>query len=235
MQLARAVVNAGADLIIGYHPHVLRGVEKHGRGWIVYSLGNFVCDMLWEEELRETAIAAAKLQLVGELLVVGRISKSYELGDHLKVLLQDLERIVRAAIGTEREHAVDRIIESTALAGQRRLDVLLDIVSNRFWRMTNLQTEADPKRTTGRNVEFVFLQLLGHFSHHLAANERPGSIVACKLRARPFDADLRAKIERQLVRRFPGFGERFCADDRAHANVDCEKLFGARHATAARE
>ncbi len=65
VQLARAIVDAGADLIIGHHPHVLRGVERHGRGWIVYSLGNFVCDMLWEEELRETAIAECRLSKNG--------------------------------------------------------------------------------------------------------------------------------------------------------------------------
>jgi len=65
VQLARSIVDAGADLIIGHHPHVLRGVEKHGRGWIVYSLGNFVCDMLWEEELRETAIAECRLSKNG--------------------------------------------------------------------------------------------------------------------------------------------------------------------------
>jgi poly-gamma-glutamate synthesis protein (capsule biosynthesis protein) len=55
--LAHDIVDAGASLVIGHHPHVLRGVERYGRGWIVYSLGNFVCDMLWSEELRQTAIA----------------------------------------------------------------------------------------------------------------------------------------------------------------------------------
>ena len=65
VQLAHEVVDAGADLIIGHHPHVLRGVERYGRGWIVYSLGNFVCDMLWEEELRETAICECRLSPSG--------------------------------------------------------------------------------------------------------------------------------------------------------------------------
>jgi gamma-polyglutamate biosynthesis protein CapA len=65
VQLAHAVVDAGADLIIGHHPHVLRGVERYGRGWIVYSLGNFVCDMLWDEELRETAICECRLTAAG--------------------------------------------------------------------------------------------------------------------------------------------------------------------------
>lgn len=65
MQLAHAIVDAGADLIIGHHPHVLRGVERHGHGWIVYSLGNFVCDMLWDEELRETAVCECRLTASG--------------------------------------------------------------------------------------------------------------------------------------------------------------------------
>ena len=65
IQLAHDVIDAGADLIIGHHPHVLRGVERHGRGWIVYSLGNFVCDMLWEEETRETAICECRLTPAG--------------------------------------------------------------------------------------------------------------------------------------------------------------------------
>lgn len=61
MALAHRVMDEGADLVIGHHPHVLRGVEKYGRGYIVYSLGNFVCDMFWGEELRETAVLQCTL------------------------------------------------------------------------------------------------------------------------------------------------------------------------------
>jgi poly-gamma-glutamate synthesis protein (capsule biosynthesis protein) len=38
----RAVVDAGADAVIGHHPHVPQGVEWHAGRPIVYSLGNFV-------------------------------------------------------------------------------------------------------------------------------------------------------------------------------------------------
>jgi poly-gamma-glutamate synthesis protein (capsule biosynthesis protein) len=65
VDVAHSIVDAGADLIVGHHPHVLRGVERYGRGWIVYSLGNFVCDMLWGEELRETAICECRLTREG--------------------------------------------------------------------------------------------------------------------------------------------------------------------------
>lgn len=54
--LARDVIDAGAQLIVGHHPHVLRGIERYKQGVIVYSLGNFVCDMVWDTTLRSSAI-----------------------------------------------------------------------------------------------------------------------------------------------------------------------------------
>ncbi len=41
-QLGRAAIDAGADLVLGHHPHVLQGVERYRGRHIVYSLGNFV-------------------------------------------------------------------------------------------------------------------------------------------------------------------------------------------------
>ncbi|MCA9615011.1 MAG: CapA family protein [Myxococcales bacterium] len=39
---ARALIDGGADMVIGHHPHVLQGIERHGDGLIAYSLGNFL-------------------------------------------------------------------------------------------------------------------------------------------------------------------------------------------------
>ena len=36
-----AIIDAGADLIIGTHPHVYQGIERYKGKYIVYSLGNF--------------------------------------------------------------------------------------------------------------------------------------------------------------------------------------------------
>lgn len=38
---AKAAIDAGADLILGHHPHVLQGISKYKGKYIVYSLGNF--------------------------------------------------------------------------------------------------------------------------------------------------------------------------------------------------
>jgi poly-gamma-glutamate capsule biosynthesis protein CapA/YwtB (metallophosphatase superfamily) len=41
-ELARAYIEAGADLVVGGHPHVLQGFESYRGKWIAYSLGNFI-------------------------------------------------------------------------------------------------------------------------------------------------------------------------------------------------
>lgn len=40
--VGHAFIDAGADLVIGSHPHVLQGFEYYKGKWIAYSLGNFV-------------------------------------------------------------------------------------------------------------------------------------------------------------------------------------------------
>ena len=38
IRLARRLVDSGAHLVLGHHPHVLQAVERHGKGLICYSL-----------------------------------------------------------------------------------------------------------------------------------------------------------------------------------------------------
>ncbi len=41
VELGHMAVDAGADLVVGSHPHVIQGYEKYNGRYIVYSLGNF--------------------------------------------------------------------------------------------------------------------------------------------------------------------------------------------------
>lgn len=43
-RLARLMIDAGADAVVGTHPHVTQGSETHAGKPIIYSLGNFVFD-----------------------------------------------------------------------------------------------------------------------------------------------------------------------------------------------
>ena len=41
-KFAQDIIDSGADIILGHHPHVPRGVEVYNRGLIVYSMGNLI-------------------------------------------------------------------------------------------------------------------------------------------------------------------------------------------------
>lgn len=58
----RRIVDLGADIVVGHHPHVVREIEQYGNGWIVYSLGNFVFDQTFSEDTRTGLVAIAKIK-----------------------------------------------------------------------------------------------------------------------------------------------------------------------------
>jgi len=51
--LAHKIIDAGADLIIGHHPHVVQDVEQYKNKMIFYSLGNFIFDQYFSEETQQ--------------------------------------------------------------------------------------------------------------------------------------------------------------------------------------
>lgn len=109
--IARRLVDAGADLIIGHHPHVLRGIERHGRGYIVYSLGNFVCDMVWDSTLRTSLIFECEITAEGVCNV--NLVPTYTNNDYQPEILTG-----------EKRDAVLRQID--LLAGDLKIDTIND-------------------------------------------------------------------------------------------------------------
>jgi poly-gamma-glutamate synthesis protein (capsule biosynthesis protein) len=62
VDLGQQLVEAGADVVIGHHPHVDQEIERYGDGWIIYSLGNFVFDQSWSEETMQGLLAEIQIQ-----------------------------------------------------------------------------------------------------------------------------------------------------------------------------
>ena len=52
-KIAHGLAEAGADLIIGHHPHVIQEIEFYKGSWIAYSLGNFIFDQSFSPETME--------------------------------------------------------------------------------------------------------------------------------------------------------------------------------------
>ena len=60
-RLARQAIDAGAQVVIGHHPHVLQGVEFYKGGVIYYSLGNFAFGS-YSKTARTSALARITLK-----------------------------------------------------------------------------------------------------------------------------------------------------------------------------
>lgn len=64
--LGHSFIDAGADLVIGGHPHVLQGVEPYKGKWIVYSTGNFIFTRSTVPATWETAVFQAECNIKAE-------------------------------------------------------------------------------------------------------------------------------------------------------------------------
>lgn len=69
--LAKKFIDAGADAVVGHHPHVLQEFENLIVGQksvpIFYSLGNFIFDQYWMESVRNGGAAEIVIKNSGEM------------------------------------------------------------------------------------------------------------------------------------------------------------------------
>ena len=94
---ARAAIDAGADLIIGHHPHTVQIVEKYKGKTIIYSLGNFIFDQMFSRETREGMTAMIHFNKTGvtnieytPILIENYAQPRILIGDDAKRVLQKL-------------------------------------------------------------------------------------------------------------------------------------------------
>ena len=104
--LGRAAIDAGADLVLGTHPHVIQGIETYRARRIVYSLGNFVFGGNVNPTEKEAIIYRASFTLTdgrmapsGEEIVPVQITTAPERNDFRPIVLA----------GEARERTIARI------------------------------------------------------------------------------------------------------------------------------
>jgi gamma-polyglutamate biosynthesis protein CapA len=65
---AKIFAESGADFVIGSHPHVILESERLGETFVYYSLGNFLFDQYWNEQVR-TGLAL-EIKIKGEQIEI---------------------------------------------------------------------------------------------------------------------------------------------------------------------
>jgi poly-gamma-glutamate capsule biosynthesis protein CapA/YwtB (metallophosphatase superfamily) len=66
VMLARKVIAAGADLVLGHHPHVVQEIRWDGPALAVFSMGNFMFDNPGTDR-RESVVLLATLSRLGPI------------------------------------------------------------------------------------------------------------------------------------------------------------------------
>lgn len=93
-EVAARFVEAGADLVIGGHPHWVQGWERVGEATVVHSLGNFIFDMQFSRQVQEGVFVEIEL-MDGDVRTVEPVP--YVIRDHIPqpASAEDAARILR--------------------------------------------------------------------------------------------------------------------------------------------
>jgi poly-gamma-glutamate synthesis protein (capsule biosynthesis protein) len=136
-EIARRMIDHGASIVIGHHPHVVREIEEYRGGLIAYSLGNFIGDMTWNSATRRTGCLFVEMSgrqtIKGwqfyPALIDSDYFPRYERGDSATAVIKDLERRYQAA------EMLQRLLQyrgaSRAYMLQNQLLTLLFVMKNR--------------------------------------------------------------------------------------------------------
>ncbi len=119
LDLAHDIVDWGARIIIGHHPHAIQGIEEWNDGVICYSLGNFLFpdyedqQLAFDEESRES------------LLLTFEVSSGKARIEHVIPVTMADDCIVQEVRGTSKQNVLDRLDEYSRQLHADRYD--------RFW------------------------------------------------------------------------------------------------------
>jgi poly-gamma-glutamate synthesis protein (capsule biosynthesis protein) len=137
MAQARRMIDAGATLIIGHGPHYLQGIETHGGGRIVYSLGNCIFDEPFPHANRSFIYSAA----ITRCRAIAREKiHPFHIRNHVPALVQDRDQA-----------RVERFIA--------RLGRLYSKRSSAFWRTQNYRYLRDILWRVSTMKSYKFLRL----------------------------------------------------------------------------
>ncbi|MGE5404367.1 MAG: CapA family protein [Candidatus Saccharibacteria bacterium] len=114
-QLARELIDNGADLIIGHHPHIIQGFERYKKGLIAYSLGNFIFDQniykyTQQGLMLDATLKPHEIQNITITPVYIKLSQPLVMrGPDAEALLKDVSRLT-GDLGTRTEIRNDQIV-----------------------------------------------------------------------------------------------------------------------------
>ncbi|MCK5214811.1 MAG: CapA family protein [Candidatus Omnitrophica bacterium] len=139
-EFGRKIIEMGADIIVGHHPHLFQGVERYQNGLIFYSLGNFIFGNFifpdgrlneWRSRYRRTALVKATLHAdqPTEYNLVPMILDSHgipHVPDHPERLMYEFDKISRPLTKKDYQSSFKR------LEIMEKFDILKDKIMSKL-------------------------------------------------------------------------------------------------------
>lgn len=127
-EIGQALINAGADVVIGHHPHVIQGIERYQHGVICYSLANLVFHTAASlmEEARRTGFDLSTIMGPDSLLLEISVQQKRVVRLRLVPLAFDTNENPRLAV----EEAAARIVDRVASLSRRLGSESWELVQN---------------------------------------------------------------------------------------------------------
>jgi gamma-polyglutamate biosynthesis protein CapA len=101
-EIAHDLADSGADLIIGHHPHVVEEIERYKDTTIFYSLGNFIFDQYFSDDVEEGLTVRMRLgegKVSYELIPVNGDRKSQPRMMEVEERVQFLKALAKRSSG----------------------------------------------------------------------------------------------------------------------------------------
>ncbi len=111
--LGRESINAGAQLVIGHHPHILQAVERYKHGAILYSMGNFAFGS-YSKKARSSALAEIEFEK---------------------------DKLIQVRLRPINVYNIDVLFQPQALAGEAANEVVTELQKLSMKRGTQLMNE----------------------------------------------------------------------------------------------
>lgn len=196
-QRYRRLAEAGADVVVGHHPHVMQGIERHQGGVILYSLGDLSFGSMSE---RHVAQGGRLYSLIARLLVdEGRLSRmeliplfhdnseSWTLGAQT---LEPLHGTPRLLAGPYAQFVLDELDRFTAAIPGAEPTRLVR-VGDRAYVDLGQPIEDHPVLLAQQRREYAAVTKLGAGPRPATAQERTTPMPRAELRSYPKPGSLR--------------------------------------------
>ena len=129
MKLARQIIDAGADIVWGHHPHVLQPVQFYNGGLILYSTGNFTFGTMSSSVDRDTGIFQVSFDVTEAGAEMTRLQvipcTTTGSGDYRAHVLEDAadkQRVLKKLIYTREVTNMQNLPASFAESGVIRIE-----------------------------------------------------------------------------------------------------------------